>query len=70
MKTYSTRQAAKLLDLHINTLQKYIITGKISAPPLQEVSGVKFRVWSLSDVERVRKQLPSIENGRKKRRKQ
>lgn len=67
MKTYSTREAAKLLGIHLVTLQRHIAAGKISAPPVQHIGGNRFRAWTLRDIERVRKALPRIANGRKKK---
>jgi predicted site-specific integrase-resolvase len=67
MKRYSTREAAKKLGLHLVTVQNYIAAGKIPVPPLQEFGGGKLRVWTDRDIEKVRKLLPKIANGRKTR---
>jgi hypothetical protein len=69
MKTYSTREAAKLLSIHIITLQKYIAARKITVPPVQHIGGTRFRAWTLRDVERVRKSLLDIKpkNGRRRK---
>ena len=67
MNQYSTREAAKKLGLHLATLQRYLAEGKIPAPPVQEVVGNKFRVWTEDDIDRVQKILPKIANGRKTR---
>lgn len=69
MVTYSTREAAMKLGIHFITLHRYILDGKVPAPKVQTVSGVKFRVWNDRDIERVRKLLPKIANGRKTRHK-
>lgn len=66
MKTYSTREAAQLLGIHLVTLQRYIAAKKISPPPVQHIGKGRYRAWTLRDVERVRKALPRIANGRKK----
>ena len=67
MKTYSSREAARLLGISLMTLQRHIAAGKLSAPPIQHVGGTRFRAWSQRDVERVRKELPGIKDGRKNR---
>lgn len=67
MRQYSTREAAKKLGLHIVTLQTYIAAGKVPVPPLLNIGGGKLRIWTDEDIERVRKLLPKIANGRKTR---
>jgi hypothetical protein len=67
MKQYSTREAAKKLELHLVTIQTYIAAGKIPAPPLLDVGGNKLRIWTDQDIEKVREVLPKIANGRKTR---
>jgi excisionase family DNA binding protein len=67
MKLYSTREAAKRLGISLMTLQRYIAAKKIRPPRLKRVGGVVLRLWAASDVERVRKRLPRIKNGRKKK---
>jgi excisionase family DNA binding protein len=67
MKTYSTREAAKLLGIGMMTMNRFIAAGKISVPPVQNIGGNRFRAWTQQDVERVRKMLPKIKNGRKHR---
>jgi excisionase family DNA binding protein len=70
MATYSTREAAKQLGIHFITLHRYILDKKVPAPRVRVMGGVKFRVWSKSDIDRVRKLLPKIANGRKTRHKE
>jgi len=67
MNRYSTREAAKKLRLHLATLQRYMAEGKVPAPPVQDLGGNKFRMWSDDDIDRVREILPKIANGRKTR---
>jgi len=67
MKQYSTREAAEKLGLHLVTIQTYIAEGKIPAPPLLKVGKGKLRIWTDEDIEKVRKILPKIANGRKTR---
>jgi len=67
MITYSTRQAAQMLGLPISTLSKYIVHKKIPTPKLLTTGGITVHIWTDADVERVRKLLPKIANGRKTR---
>lgn len=67
MATFSSRQAAKLLGLNAPTLSRYITAKKIPAPKSVEVGAFRVYVWTEDDIERVRKLLPKIENGRKTR---
>lgn len=67
MKRYSTREAARKLGLDWRTIQRYIAAGKIPVPPVEVIGGGKLRIWKIQDIERVRKLLPKIKNGRKTR---
>ena len=69
MVNCSTREAAKKLGIGLMTIQRYIADRKIRAPKLSRVGGVRVRLWSTTDIERVRKQLPKIANGRRKKKK-
>jgi predicted DNA-binding transcriptional regulator AlpA len=64
---YSTRQAASKLGLSLATLNKYIALKQIPEPPVTKVVGMRVRLWSDADIEKVRKILPKIANGRKTR---
>jgi hypothetical protein len=66
MKTYSTREAAKLLGISLMTLHRHVVAKKVTVPPVQDIGGTKFRAWTARDVERVRKQLRKIKDGRRK----
>ncbi len=66
---YSTRQAATKLGISLSTLNKFIGLGQIPEPPVTEVAGMRVRLWSDADIERVRQILPKIANGRKTRHK-
>jgi predicted DNA-binding transcriptional regulator AlpA len=57
MRTLSTSQVAKLLGLWQPNLQRAIREGKVKAPPLVKVGGMRIRLWSAADVERARKSL-------------
>jgi len=67
MQTFSTRQAAEKLGLGIATLTRYIQAEKVPAPKITEIGKLRVRMWSENDIERVRKLLPKIANGRKLR---
>ncbi len=56
-----------MLNLSRMTIHRHITAGTISAPPLKRVGGVRVRLWTRRDVERVRKQLLKIKNGRRKK---
>jgi hypothetical protein len=69
MSEYSTRQAAVKLGISLSTLNKFIGLGQISEPPVTEVAGMRVRLWTDADIERVRQILPKIANGRRTRHK-
>ena len=57
MKRCTTNEAADKLGVHRVTLQRWIASGKITAPEVQEIGGAVFRLWTDADIERVRKQI-------------
>jgi hypothetical protein len=68
MKTnYSTREAAKKLDVALITLQKHVAKKTFPVPPLVNVGGVRVRLWTNADIRRVRKALAKIKPGRKRK---
>lgn len=67
MAPHSTREVARKLGLHFTTLHRYIAAKKVPLPPLTRLAGVKVRLWSDADIEKVRALLPKIANGRKTR---
>jgi predicted DNA-binding transcriptional regulator AlpA len=67
MKKLSTGQVARKLGIRSNTLSRYITSGKISAPPEIMAGGMRMRLWSDSDIEKLREALPKVKNGRKTR---
>jgi len=67
MNGCSTRQAAKKLGISHPSLSRYIAAGKVPAPKGIIVNGIEVRSWTDADIERVRKILPKIANGRKTR---
>jgi predicted DNA-binding transcriptional regulator AlpA len=67
MANLSTREAAKKLGLPHSTLSLYIRLGKVPAPRSITSGGTTVHIWSEDEVEKVRKLLPKIANGRKTR---
>jgi len=67
MPKLSTQQVAKKLGLTGASLSRYIKAGKITAPKETMAGGMRMRLWSESDIERLKKLLPKIANGRKTR---
>jgi predicted DNA-binding transcriptional regulator AlpA len=67
MPTFSTRQAAQKLGIGHSTLAHYVSAGKVPAPSHLATGKRIVHVWSEEDIERVRKALPKIANGRKTR---
>jgi hypothetical protein len=66
-KSYSTREAAKKLDVALITLQKHVAKKTFPIPPLVKVGGVSIRLWTDPDIERARKALVKIKPGRKRK---
>ncbi|PYP91615.1 MAG: hypothetical protein DMG65_07210 [Candidatus Angelobacter sp. Gp1-AA117] len=69
MSTFSTRYAAKKLDIDVATLSRYIKAEKVPAPKIVEIGGLRVHSWTEADIERVRALLPKIKNGRTARHK-
>jgi hypothetical protein len=67
MTGYSMNQAAKKLGISNASLSRYVASGKVPAPKGIIVAHVEIRSWTDADIERVRKALPKIANGRKHR---
>ena len=65
MRKYSTTQVAKMLMIHQPNLQRAIRRGTVKAPPLVTVGGLKIRLWSDAEVDRVRKALRKRKMGKK-----
>ena len=66
-KKYSTREAAEKLRLTHAALSRYISDKKIPAPKMLQVGKFRLHMWTDAQIERVRKILPKIANGRKTR---
>jgi hypothetical protein len=67
MTRLSTRTAAKRLGISYGTLAKYVALGKVPAPEKVEEGSRVVHIWTEAEIERVRKLLPRIANGRKTR---
>lgn len=57
MKRYSTPEVARMLGMHQPHLQRAISKGRVTAPPITNIAGLRVRLWSKADVERARKEL-------------
>ena len=66
-KLLSTREAAKKLGVAYITLHRHVTAKTVKAPPLQNIGGVKIRLWSARDIEKARKVLAGIKPGRKRK---
>jgi excisionase family DNA binding protein len=64
MRTLSTTEAAEKIGVHRVNLQKAIKEGRIEAPPIVSVGGVKIRLWSSDDVARASKALGKRRKGK------
>lgn len=64
---YSSKQAAQKLGIPYTTLSTYLTRGKIAAPQSISTGDINMYVWTEEDIERARKLLPKIANGRKTR---
>jgi excisionase family DNA binding protein len=67
METFSTRQAAQRLGIGSSTLARYIAAGKIPPPKAVQIGSKSLHLWTEREIERVRKLLPKIEDGRRTR---
>lgn len=67
MPKLSTEQVAKKLGIGKSSLSRYILAGKVPAPLETMAGGIRLRLWSEKDIERLREVLPKIANGRKTR---
>ena len=53
-KTYTTTEAAEAAGITRATLQAWIKKGKFAAPKLQHLGNVGVRLWTASDVARLK----------------
>lgn len=66
MSPFSTRDAAKKLGISMSTLSHYIAAKKVPAPKSVSSGGMTVHLWSEEEIEKVRRLLPKLKNGRKK----
>ena len=67
MDRFSTTEVAKQLGITAMSLVRYIKAKKIPPPEIVSTGKVSLHLWTKADIERVRKLLPKIANGRKTR---
>jgi predicted DNA-binding transcriptional regulator AlpA len=67
MNRYSTNEAGKLLGITGTSLVRYMKAGKIPLPEIVKAGRSKVHSWTEADIEKVRKLLSKIANGRKTR---
>ncbi len=53
-----------MLGIGSSTLSRYIVDGKVPAPKAVQIGGMSIHLWTEREIERVRKLLPKIEDGR------
>jgi excisionase family DNA binding protein len=59
-KTYTTQEAADAAGITRATLQDWIKKGKFAAPKLQRLGKVAVRLWTVSDIARLKKTKAAI----------
>jgi predicted site-specific integrase-resolvase len=72
MKTYSTVRVAKIVGVGWSTLHRWIVEGKVEAPPVQSLDGFRVRHWTEEETAKVRQYKAEHywgKGGRKKRKK-
>ena len=55
MRTYSTREVAKIIGIHWVTLRRWLAAGRIRPSRAIPLNGTTLWRWTDRDVERVRK---------------
>ena len=55
MKIHSTGTVAKMVGVHVVTLKRWLLDGKVSEPRRVRTGGFEARLWTNRDVERVRR---------------
>lgn len=55
MRTLSTPEVALLVGIHRVTLERWLAAGVIASPRRLQVGGKIIRLWTVRDVERVRR---------------
>jgi excisionase family DNA binding protein len=59
-KAYTTAEAAEAVGITRATLQDWIQKGKFAAPKLQKLGKISARLWTASDVARLKKTKSEI----------
>jgi excisionase family DNA binding protein len=59
-RTYSTGEAAEAVGISRATLQAWIANRKIAAPKSTKLGKVTVRIWTASDLARLRKAKESV----------
>jgi predicted DNA-binding transcriptional regulator AlpA len=67
MVYFTTQQASRKLGIGLSTLIRYIDVKNVPAPKATKIGKREVRAWTEADIERMRKILPKIANGRKTR---
>jgi len=70
MKAFTTPETARLAGIHLRTLHRWLERGVIPEPKRGNLGGLKVRLWSASDVRRVkeyRKKFWAKGRGRKRK---
>jgi predicted site-specific integrase-resolvase len=65
MVGYTTAQVAQAVGVSKNTLLKWLYAGALQEPKRVRVAGMRWRVWTQSDVERARKLKGTMKRGPK-----
>jgi excisionase family DNA binding protein len=60
LNTYSTGEAAEAVGISRATLQAWIANKKIAAPKKKRLGKVTVRIWTASDLARLRKTKESV----------
>jgi hypothetical protein len=72
-KTFTTGQAAKAVGITRATLQDWLkkekLTGKFAAPKLKRIGNIEVRLWTASDLKRLRMAKKAIYQPKTKRKK-
>lgn len=69
MRTYSTRQAAKLVCVHWVTLRRWLAEGKIRPSIAVPMGGLTLWRWTRTDVEKARRFKATQRRGPKPKKK-
>jgi predicted site-specific integrase-resolvase len=54
MKKFSTVKVAKMVGIGWTTLHRWIVEGKVEAPPVESLEGFNVRLWTEDDIVKIR----------------